>query len=104
MMDWLGIPQPADVWSDVVSYFSVSAFWLYLFYGALIIVGAAALAWLFPVLRSLAGAVIVAVVGMLYAYRRGEKDAEKREAARRAREQRRQQQQRPRRDPWDWWR
>jgi CHASE2 domain-containing sensor protein len=100
MMDFLGIPA---LWDGIVAYFTLSPFWLYLAYGAAIIVGAAVLAWLFPVLRSLSGAVIVSVIGMLYAYRRGEADAKAREDARRKREQRNNRQDRPR-DSGDWWR
>lgn len=101
MLDLLGIPSPSDVWADITAFFTLSAFWLYLFYGALIIIGAAALAWLFPVLRSLAGAVILSVVGMLYAYRRGENDA-----TRRADEKRKRDEARRRPPPQDhsWWR
>jgi len=35
-----------------------------------------ALAWFFPPMRSLAGAVVMSVIAALYAYRRGEKDAQ----------------------------
>lgn len=101
MLDWLGIPAPADIWGNVVGFFTLSPFWLYLVYGLAIIACALVLSWLFPVLRSLAGAVVVAVVGMLYAYRKGEKDAERREADRRAREARRA---RPRPQYDNWWR
>lgn len=99
MFELLGIPALRD---GIVAYFTLSPFWLYLAYGAVIIAAAAVLAWLFPVLRSLSGAVIVSVIGMLYAYRRGEADAKAREDARRKREQRNNRQGRP--DSGDWWR
>ncbi|MCC6889606.1 MAG: hypothetical protein IT536_13815 [Hyphomicrobiales bacterium] len=104
MLELLGIPSPAQAFADIAAYFAVSAFWRYLGYGALIVIAAAALGWLFPVLRSLAGAVIVATVGMLVAYRRGEQDAQKREAERRKREQAQARPNRaPRDDGWRWW-
>jgi hypothetical protein len=101
MLDLLGIPT---LWERVVDFFTVSPFWLYLFWGVVISVGAAALAWLFPVLRSLSGAVILAIAGMLYAYRKGELDAQKRESERQARQRQRQsRQQQQTNDPWRWW-
>ena len=48
--------------------------WHYLPLGIAIIVGAVAAAWFFPVLRSLAGAIVFAIVGGLFAYRKGELD------------------------------
>jgi hypothetical protein len=102
MLDLLGIPT---LWQGVVDYFTVSPFWHYLFWGVVISLGAAALAWLFPVLRSLSGAVILAIAGMLYAYRKGETDAQRRERERQARARQRQarQQQQQTNDPWRWW-
>lgn len=98
MLDWLGVPA---LWDQVVDFFTISPFWLYLFYGVLIIVGAAAAAWLFPVLRSLSGAAIVATIFGLFSYRRGEKDAEARQKAKEARERARQQRgQQPNNNNW----
>ena len=102
MMDFLGIPA---LWDGIIDYFA-SDWWLYAFYGALIIAVAAVLAWMFPVLRSLSSAVILATGAALYAYRRGEADAKAREDARRKREQRNSRQDRPDNggDWWRWWR
>jgi hypothetical protein len=98
MLELLGIPA---LWDSVIDFFTISPFWFYLFWGVVIALAAAALAWLFPVLRSLSGAVIVAIAGMLYAYRKGETDAQRREHERQARE--RQRQARQQHDPWRWW-
>lgn len=100
MLDLFGIPA---LWDQVVAFFTLSPFWEYLLWGVAICIGALLLGWLFPVLRSLSGAVIVAIVGMLYAYRRGENDAAKRHAERQRKQQRREQQ-RQQNDPWGWWR
>jgi hypothetical protein len=101
MLDLLGIPA---LWQSIVDYFTLSPFWFYLFWGVVIALGSAALAWLFPVLRSLSGAVILAIAGMLYAYRKGELDAQKRERERQATERQRQaRQQQQTNDPWRWW-
>jgi hypothetical protein len=97
MLELLGIPA---LWDRVVDFFTISPFWLYLFWGVVIALAAAALAWLFPVLRSLSGAVILAIAGMLYAYRKGETDAKRRE---RERQERARQRQQHNRDPWRWW-
>jgi hypothetical protein len=83
MLDLLGIP---DLWANVVDYFTLSPFWYYLFWGIVIAAGATVAAWFFPVLRSLAGAIVLAVAGGLFAYRKGELDAEARERQRRERE------------------
>jgi hypothetical protein len=96
MLELLGIPA---LWDQIVDYFSISPWWMYLFWGVVISLGAAALAWLFPVLRSLSGAVILAIGGMLYAYRKGETDAQRRERERQERERARQ---RP--NDGGWWR
>jgi hypothetical protein len=95
MLELLGIP---DLWQQVVDYFTISPWWVYLFWGVIVCIFTAALAWFFPPLRSLAGAVIMTIGGMLYAYRRGEQDTEQREKERREREQQRPQNQ----DKW-WW-
>jgi hypothetical protein len=100
MLELLGIPA---LWDHIVDFFTISPFWLYLFWGVIIALAAAALAWLFPVLRSLSGAVILTIAGMLYAYRKGETDAQRRERERRARARQRQQQQAQQHDPWRWW-
>ena len=49
-------------------------FWHWAIIGAAVSAAAIALAWFFAPLRSLAGAVIMAVVAALFAYKRGEKD------------------------------
>lgn len=101
MLDWLGIPQ---AWDQVVDFFTVSAFWLYLLYGIGIAAVAMFLGWAFPPLRSLAGAVVLAIGVGLFGYRRGEQDAEARAKAKREREQQRQvrrQQQQPWKWPWE---
>jgi len=98
MLDWLGIPA---LWDQVVDFFTISAFWLYLLYGIGISAGLIFLGWVFPPLRTFAGAIVIAIGVGLFGYRRGEKDAEAREKARLARERQRQ----VRRDntqPWKW--
>lgn len=86
-------------WDGVVAYFT-DPFWLYLAYGIGIALGAAVLAWLFPVLRSLAAAVIFGVAAGLFGYRRGERDQAERELQRRQREET----QRQRDRQWNhWW-
>jgi membrane protein implicated in regulation of membrane protease activity len=77
------------LWGDIVSFFTVSPFWFYLFWGVVLILGALLLGWLFPVLRSLTSAVVLAIIGMLVAYRRGETDAQQRAREQQARERRR---------------
>lgn len=74
----------------------LSFLWLCLEGGA-VIVAVCALAWFFPVLRSLAGAVVFAIVAALYGYYRGEKDAEAHAKAERDRVTRQQQ-----RQDWRW--
>lgn len=98
MIDWLGLPQ---IWDQVVDFFTISAFWYYLFWGVVIAAGSLLLAYLFPPLRSLAGAIVVAIATGLFAYRRGEKDAEERERKRKEKEAQRQQR-RETQQPWKW--
>jgi hypothetical protein len=83
MADLLGL---TDLWNGVVDFFTIDQFWYYLFYGVVIVAAATAAAWFFPPLRSLAGAIVLAVVGGLYAYRKGELDAEARERQREERD------------------
>lgn len=99
MLDWLGIPQ---AWDQVVEFFTISAFWLYLLYGIGIAAVAMFLGWAFPPLRSLAGAVVLAIGVGLFGYRRGEKDAEARQKAKEARERARQQRNQQPHEPWRW--
>lgn len=99
MLEFLGIPS---MWDRIVEFFTISPFWSYLFWGVVISFGAAALAWFFPVLRSLAGAIILAIAGGLFAYRKGETDAIRRERDRQARERQRQQRRQQQEDgPWN---
>lgn len=88
MLDFLGIPSPASVWDSIVDFFMVSPFWYYLFWGVVISAGATALAWFFPPLRSLAGAIVLAVSVGLTGYRRAEYDTEKRIKKRQQRSER----------------
>ncbi len=68
------------IWQSLAEFisatFSVSPFWYWCGAGTLVIMAGIALAWFFPPVRSLAGAVVMAVIAALYAYRRGEKDAQ----------------------------
>lgn len=66
-----------DFW---VSHFD--PFYLYCGYGALAVLAATAASWYFPVLRSLAGAVVFGVVASLFGFRKGEQAEQTREAAR----------------------
>lgn len=84
--------QIASLWASIVDYFT-DPFWGYLAWGAMIVLVAAAVGWFFESVRSLAGAVILATIGMLFAYRRGQGDEK-------ARQERRQK--RPSAD--NWWR
>ena len=69
------------VWQSLAEYvsthFYIPPFWLYCLYGAIVIACATAAAWYFSVLRSLAGAIVFAVIAALIGYRRGEKDTKK---------------------------
>jgi CHASE2 domain-containing sensor protein len=86
MADLLGL---TDLWSRVVDFFTISPFWYYLFWGIVIAASATLAAWFFPVLRSLAGAIVLAVIGGLYAYRKGETDAEAQQRQRETRDAKR---------------
>ena len=57
-------------------------FYLYCAYGALAVLAATAASWYFPVLRSLAGAVVFGVIASLFGFRKGEQAEQTREAAR----------------------
>jgi uncharacterized membrane protein YraQ (UPF0718 family) len=104
MFDWLGFPSADSIWQSVFAFFKMSPFWFYLFWGVVIALVASALGWLFPVLRSLTSAVILTIAGMLYAYRKGETDATRREQQRIARERRRHQRSSHEPDDrWRWW-
>lgn len=61
----------------VATHFYVSPFWYYVFVGGVIIAAVSVASWDFAVLRTLAGAIVFAVVAGLFGYRRGETDAEK---------------------------
>lgn len=98
MMDWLGIPA---LWDQVVDFFTISAFWLYLLYVIAISAGLIFLGWVFPPLRTFAGAIVIAMGVGLFGYRRGEKDAEERARAKAAKEL--QQQARRERPRENWW-
>jgi hypothetical protein len=51
----------------------VSPFWFeWLPLGVAVIFACVAVAWFFPILRSLAGAVVIGVIAGLFGYRRGE--------------------------------
>jgi len=97
MMDWLGLPA---LWDQIVDFFTISAFWLYLLYGIGIAAVAMFLGWAFPPLRSLAGAIVIAIGVGLFGYRRGEKDAEARQKAKEARERARQERRDRPRETW----
>lgn len=98
MLDWLGIPA---LWDQVVDFFTISPFWFYLFWGVVISAIAIFLGWAFQPLRSLAGAVVIAIGVGLFGYRRGEKDAEERARAKAAKElQRQARRERPRETWW----
>ena len=58
----------------VVDYFT-DPFWWWLFWGGAVAAGAIVLGWLFPALRSVTAAVVVAVAVGLTAYRKGGNDA-----------------------------
>ncbi len=97
MLDWLGIPA---LWDQVVDFFTISAWWLYLLYGIGISIGLIFLGWVFPPLRTFAGAIVIAIGVGLFGYRRGEHDAEARQKAKEARERARQGRNEPPRDNW----
>lgn len=98
MLEWLGIPA---LWDQVVDFFTISAFWLYLLYGIAISAGLIFLGWVFPPLRTFAGAIVIAIGVGLFGYRRGEKDAEAREKARQEKLRQRQTRQQNQ-EPWKW--
>lgn len=56
-------------------------FYGYVGEGALLIAGVTAAAWYFPVLRSLAGAVVFGTVATLFGFRKGEQAIQKQDAA-----------------------
>lgn len=98
MIEWLGIPA---MWDQVVDFFTISAFWVYLLYGIAISAVLIFLGWVFPPVRTFAGAIVIAIGVGLFGYRRGEKDAEERQKAKEARERARQQRnERPRENWW----
>lgn len=88
------------IWQSAIDFwdahFYISPFWYYVLWAVGIIAAVSFAAWFFPVLRSLAGAIVVAVIAALYAYRKGETDAEK-HAAKTAKTKTKQKQ-----DDW-WW-
>lgn len=98
MLDWLGLPA---LWDQIVDFFTISPFWFYLFWGIVIAIGATLAGWFFPPLRSLSGAIVFAIGSALYAYRRGETDAQKREREKQARERQRETR-RQNQEPWKW--
>jgi predicted Na+-dependent transporter len=57
-------------------------FYGYVGEGVLVVVAVSVASWYFPVLRSLAGAVVFAVVAALFGFRKGEQAEQTREAAR----------------------
>lgn len=64
---------------DAITLQFISPFWYWCFVAFIVTVCSFGAAYLFPPLRSLAGAIVFAAGFGLYAYRRGEGDAERRQ-------------------------
>lgn len=94
------------IWQFIVEKLSglvpyISPFWTeWLPMGIGIAFGAMVLAWFFPPLRSLSGAVVMSVVAFLYAFKKGEDTAADRYRKEIARLKQQRQQGR---DEWRWW-
>jgi hypothetical protein len=68
---WQGIVEKADL---IAAAFGVPSFLVWSFYGVVIIVIAVMVAWFFPILRGVSGAVFFGVIAALWGFRRGQLD------------------------------
>lgn len=94
------------VWEAIVEFFTLFPIWLeWLPLGIGIILLCFVVAWFFPIARSLAGAIVLATVGVLYGYAKGMKETAARYKKKIDQLKQQKSQSPPQQtNPFDWWR